>query len=600
MAVTFDIKKGDQTPGKITAKSTTGAPGRRKKPKAKAEDAGTAQSQQTPGEVDRFEMYYATAAGDDSPTALRPPYNPDQLIYQVENSNAVSPCIDVMEANIPGTGWSLMPYDADATPPDGADKTKERIETFFSEVWPRVSLTEARRQMRRDEETTGNTYLEVIRNNGNEIVALRPMNSSNTRLVALDDPVQRKVTLGSGEYARTVTMSVRERRYMQVASSGKKVYFREYGSSRELDKDTGKWQTSKPPVGKRATEVLHFGINSRGDDPYFVPRWIGQVPSVVGSRKAEEQNLSFFNSGGVPPLAIFIKGGTGAEDLTSAIRQFMSGTARETNRALVVHVDGGGTLEKENSVSVDVEKFGDTVQDDAQFQEYDANNEKRVRRSFRLPGLFLGMADSYSFANAVAAYTVTEAQVFDPERDREDEVFNSTIMRELDPDQYWRLRSSPLTIKDMANHLKGLGLAKALGVQPEALIEELNDLYGMDLPVNELGPMTQPPAVGGGEGDPGRGSLPENPSAGGQSPAPSEDVQEVARALGKRCAAVVMDATNGKPGVAQEMAKIDAERRALCAKHPDLEGVYLEAFRKVFKADDDGRGGMTIIARAAG
>ena len=57
------------------------------------------------------------------------------------------------------------------------------------------------------------------------------------------------------------------------------------------------------PEDGPATELLHFALHSPRS-PYGVPRWIGNLLSVLGSRQMEEVNYLYFSNKSVPPLAL--------------------------------------------------------------------------------------------------------------------------------------------------------------------------------------------------------------------------------------------------------------------------------------------------------
>jgi len=66
---------------------------------------------------------------------------------------------------------------------------------------------------------------------------------------------------------------------------------------------------------------------------------VNQTPSVLGSRKAEEFNLEFFDNGGVPPVMILLQGGTLQAETRKAIEQMSTGEARRNNRMRVLEVE---------------------------------------------------------------------------------------------------------------------------------------------------------------------------------------------------------------------------------------------------------------------
>jgi len=276
----------------------------------------------------------------------------------------------------------------------------------------------------------------------------------------------------------------RERRFAQIQGA-KVVYFKEYGASRDLDRNTGKWAEPGEvlPVVDRASEVLYFRVHEDAATSYGVPRWINQIPSVLGSRKAEELNLEFFNAGGLPPAMVFIAGGELTNEVRKNLQLYMSGKGSSYHRAAVVEVPStGGTVDSVGNVKVTVERFGSERMQDSMFENYDARCEDRVRGAFRLPPIFVGKSKEYSFATAFASYTVAEAQVFVPEREEFDEVINNTLMRELN-DEYV-FRSLPLTVNDVQTQLEALGLV-ADKLTPEGLVMAVNEATGMSLKVDE-------------------------------------------------------------------------------------------------------------------
>ncbi len=413
---------------------------------------------------------------------IRPPFEPKRLAKLVVQNNALDQCVSAMEVNIDGTGFKVTNDDIEEETED--KNIADGIEDFFNEIFPNMSFITARRKLRRDQEITGNAYLEVLRAVNGNIVFAKPIESHMIRLVKLDDPVQVATTVTRFGNDQKVFIMKRERRFAQLV--GKKIiYFKEFGSSRELNRITGKWETEENPVKpeERATEIIHFYPVKDAVSPYGLPRWINQVPSVLGSRKAEELNLDFFNAGGLPPALITIQGG----ELTAAVRKqldaFLSGKGKNLNRAAIVEVhSSGGDLNSSGNVRVTVERFGAERQQDSMFEKYDDKCEQRVRSSFRLPPLFVGKANDYSFATAYASYSVAEAQVFQPEREEFDEIMNNTIMKEI-ADGY-SFKSLPLNVKDAAQQLQGIEMAGD-AIDKATKIDAINEVTHLDLVMSE-------------------------------------------------------------------------------------------------------------------
>jgi PBSX family phage portal protein len=442
---------------------------------------------------DEYQQLYVGATRDQG--IIQPPYNLRQLDRLSQENNALGPCIEAMVINCDGTGYEFESTDAE-TEDDEDDDQIEEIESFFDEPWPGVSWGETRKLLRRDNERTGNAYIEVIRNPQDEIVLMRRVDSKMMRMLRLDDaiPVQMKVTRKGKE--QTIQVMKRERRYCQLVNGVSLMYFKEFGSTRDLHKKTAVWAPAgqRLPANMRASEIIHLTVLPDAHTPYGVPRWVNQIPSVLGSRKAEEFNLEFFDNGGVPPIMILLQGGVLQTEARKSLEQKFSGEAKKNNRVAIIEAEpvGGSLNQSPPQARVTVERFGADRQADSMFEKYDERCEERVRRSFRLPPIFVGQSKDYNFATAFASYTVTEAQVFKPERDAFDEVITMRLLPVLGFQGY-RQRSHPLVIEDPTLKLQGLEVIQGMAnqVEPADLVEEVNLTCGLHLKVSDAAPDLQ-------------------------------------------------------------------------------------------------------------
>ncbi len=443
---------------------------------------------------DVFEpFFFDPAKGENQdPALMRPPFDPTHLLKLTQNNNTLGQLITAMEINIDGTGWIIEKTEAvesgDEQPDD--DKERERLTDWFKEPFPRVSFTTIRRELRRDLEGVGYGYLEVLRSLDGDLTFVKHIPANQVRMVKLDEAVPVTNTVKRNGEDVEILMNVRERRYAQKQGT-KLVYFKEYGASRELNRNTGEWAASGIEAKDRATEILRFIINEDAVSPYGVPRWVNQIPSVLGSRKAEELNLDFFNAGGLPPAMIFIQGGELTSEMRKQLQAYLSGKGSSYHRAAVLEVhSSGGTIDSPGSVRVTVERFGSERMSDSMFENYDERCEERVRSSFRLPPIFVGAAQDYSFATAFASYTVAEAQIFAPERAEFDEIINNTLMRELDESGDYRYRSLPMTVNDVQTQLKALEITKDK-LTSEGFVEAINEATGMNLKADDKADMVE-------------------------------------------------------------------------------------------------------------
>lgn len=442
---------------------------------------------------DEFVGMYFTETNREG-AVIQPPYDMRRLRRFTQENNTLLQAITAMEVNIDSTGQMIEIVEGEQVKAPGPnDPISTSLMEFLREPWPMMSFTSLRRVLRRDMEETGNAYLEVLRNPSREIVFVKRVDPTTVRLVRLSDPVEVEKRVNRGGAVASTKVMERQRRYIQKVGT-RTVYFKDYGVSRDLNKNNGEFVADKGTqlaAQDRATELIHFTVVKDTETPYGVPRWINNLPSVLGSRRAEELNLEYFDAGGVPPVVVFVKGGSMANEVRQHLQNLFVQGAKGSLRAAVVEIfssegtmDGGAP-----SVDVQVERFGtgDAADADAQFQNYDERTSMRVRTAFRLPPIFLGLSEDYSFATAFASYTVAEAQVFAPERGEFDEIINSTIFRELSPDPRYQMRSLPLQVNDAVTQMEAVTIAANNGaISGEDLISTLNEIANLNLTYTEM------------------------------------------------------------------------------------------------------------------
>ena len=421
--------------------------------------------------------------------AIRPPYDLKTLDRLSQENNALNPCIEAMVTNVDGTGFDIVLDAPGADKDDGMTDDPKVMEMwdFFNEPWPGESFITQRKKLQRDKRRTGNAYLEVIRNVADEIVFSRHADSKMMRLIKLDNPRSENVVVRRKGRDVPMTLKKRYRRFVQVVNGTQLRYFKEFGCPLDMDKNTGAWAAKGTRIGfqKRATEIIHFVDLPDAHTPYGVPVWINQLPSILGSRKAEEFNLEFFDNGGVPPVLIILQGGVLAHESKRALEMKTGGAAKGKNRIQVMEMEpSGGSIDNPGTAKVTVERFGAERQNDSMFEKYDEKCEIRVRRAFRLPPIFLGQAETYSFATAYASYTVAEAQVFAPERQEFDEIMSVLFLPAMGYAGY-KMVSRHMTITDSTIRLTGISAAAETGFVPaKEIVDAVNETTGMTLQVS--------------------------------------------------------------------------------------------------------------------
>ncbi len=336
----------------------------------------------------------------------------------VDNSTILPQCIRAYKSNIAGFGISVRyaeDYDTE-TPEMKAewDALKQIIALLNMDM----QTKEVFENVIRDRETYGISYCEVIRNQAQEVVELQFI--IDTPSVDMTYPLRPYVDI---EYFYKGTAINRKKKFRKFRQNvgGKTVYFKEFGDPRIMDKRNGEYigEADAPiDIDDQANEIIEFRIGSM---PYGEVRWIGQVLTVDGNRRAEVLNNNYFRHGRHTPLMILVKGGTLTDSAFTKLQAYMDGIEGESGQHsfLVLETD---TLETtaaftdQKQPEVEIKDLAAILQKDELFQEYQENGRKKTQSAFLLPDLYVGYTTDFNRATAQTAMEVTEKQVFQPER----------------------------------------------------------------------------------------------------------------------------------------------------------------------------------------
>ena len=407
--------------------------------KGKGNDLPVSQKMST----DPFDGYYGDGI-------IEPPYNLDWLVRLPEHSNMLGQCIEAMETNIDGFGFTLEPAFEFPEGDKAAEAERKTLLHFFEFCNAELPYSQLRRRVRRDLEVLGNGYWEVIRDGKGDIVWLEHIEGHTMRLTQLDaeyTPVTYMIRDDDSNDLQEYPSRKRFRRYVQIRD-GKRVYFKEFGDPRLINARTGQVDDN---AELPATEIIHFKLYCPYS-PYGVPRWIGNWLAVEGSRQAEEVNYEYFENNTVPPMALLVAG-TLDDKVVERIEDFINDEMKgrkSFNKILVIEASPfEATLPGTSSpkVSVQFVPLSDAQQKDSLFDNYDRTNREKIRSSFRLPPIFVGLTSDYTRATARESREVAEEQVFEPERADHDFVINRLLFPAMGV-RYWKYKSLPPKVND--------------------------------------------------------------------------------------------------------------------------------------------------------
>ena len=187
-------------------------------------------------------------------------------------------------------------------------------------------------------------------------------------------------------------------------------------------------------------------------------------------------------------MALLVAGTLG-EEVVSRIEDFINDEMKgrkSFNKILIVEGSPfgeelpGSTAPK---VSLQFVPLSDAQQKDSLFDNYDRTNREKIRSSFRLPPIFVGLTSDYTRATARESREVAEEQVFGPERADHDFVINRLLFPAMGV-RFWRYKSLPPTVNDFEVMSGTLDTFSRCGLTVREAREEISRL--LNHPLSEV------------------------------------------------------------------------------------------------------------------
>ncbi len=400
----------------------------------------------------------------------------------VDNSTILPQCIRAYKSNIAGFGINVKyseDYDKE-TPEMKAEW--EKLTEIIALLNMDMQTKEVFENVVRDRETYGIAYCEVIRNMAGAPVELQFI--VDTPSVDMTYPLEPYLDIQYFYKGKSVSRKKKFRKFRQNVA-GNTVYFKEFGDTRIMDKRNGEYiEEGDEPITKdnEANEIIEFRLGSM---PYGEVRWIGQVLTVDGNRRAEVLNNNYFRKGRHTPLMIMVQGGTLSDKAWNKLQSYMNDIEGESGQHsfLVLETDTMDTtaaFQDQQKPTVEIKDLAGILQRDELFQEYQDNGRKKVQSAFLLPDLYVGYTSDFNRATSQTAMEVTEKQVFQPERESLAWVLNNRLLNEYNF-RYVKLQFDEPDITNPDDIQKILNITeRAGGLTPNVAKEYTYQVIGKD------------------------------------------------------------------------------------------------------------------------
>lgn len=444
-------------------------------------------------QLDPFEGFYATY------NALEPPYRYEVILGLLHESGVLQAAIDAMVTNTTAFGVQFVPFAERARPEDNdaIEAEKQRLRTWFDYAGPMgTGFDGVRARVRFDFELFGDGYYEVLRAPNGDVIGVEHAMTRYLRKCKRDTRrtlAEEKIRQPDGTW-RTRLASRRFRRFIQYTAYGQFVFFKEFGDPRKIRADNGH-EDPNAEYGDLATEIINLSRYA-GDFTYGRPRWRGEASSILGRSAAGSVNSDVFDNKAIPPLLITVQGASLDDAAVERIRDhFLSSRGRDRWHApLIIEAETKASSDPSDPLGIskpgqvpriDVKDLTESVQKDAAFLGYRAASARDVAMSMRLPPIFLGIAAEYNFATAQAARQVAEEQVFQPERQAEDVLYNQLLLPYLDA-RWCKLvtKAPPLLTEETLLKVINVGIASG-ALTVNNVVDLLEPLLGKELSTSE-------------------------------------------------------------------------------------------------------------------
>lgn len=387
-----------------------------------------------------------------------PRHNPQTWAAAMEQSTRLGRCIRTYARNTVGLGWFIEPINKirPETPKEVREKVEKqtmKLQKLFDKPSDKMPTSQLFYMMKIDEESIGNGYLEIVRDNAGKIAKIYHVPGVGMRVRVREEETGEQVIGG----------------FVQIRGNEKR-YFKDFGDMKVMNAESGDYYKGhKPlPVSKRATEIIHFKLYSPTSTWYGAPRYLSAAPAITGNRLAALRNVNFFENDAVPRMALMVSGGTLTPEAVQSIEDFFKAKAQGVQKSHSICVIQAeqrqvGFQQQGRGPRLELKPLTVGVTEDASFETYRKSNDEEIREAFGLAPVFF-TTESVNKASAQVSREISNEQELEPDRLEKEYIVNQTIAADLlggDPLVRFRFErmklTDPLDTARMDQTYAGLG-----------------------------------------------------------------------------------------------------------------------------------------------
>lgn len=357
---------------------------------------------------------------------IEPLYNLEGLARLLEISTPHYRACKTKARDTAGIGWFLEPSHEDKENP--SENEKSMIEQLIKRPNPEESFSEFAEKVEVDYESTGNGYIEVVRD-------------PDTRLVShlLHIP------------AHTVRVHSSEVLYAQHRM-GRRAWFKKFGEEQDYYLDSGNVIEKPDEVDEKdkANEILHLKNYTSRSDYYGLPDVIPSLDALIGDRERQEYNISFFDNHAIPAYAVTVSGADLDEETEKQIKKFFQSDVKNNNHSTLVL---SGKKDEDDPTEEPVQFQFEALSTDtkeASFRMFRQDNRDEILSAHGVPPYRAGIVVEGQLGGSSAQETteIYKQSVISPKQERWENLITHAIIEQGLGCKDWVFRLNDIDTRD--------------------------------------------------------------------------------------------------------------------------------------------------------